>query len=142
MQRYHLEVEGIPQYINMLEDAQKQAGQASQTIVDKTLLQFASTVMLTTERFPRTNDDWEDRAEAEKTWAKWKAAYKKAHAKARIKAQANEGSVKFGAANAAARVEKTYEVETHQSIDKGGMKDLGGYFDNLAAAAVNEKSVL
>ena len=26
MQRYHLEVEGIPEYINMLEDAQKQAG--------------------------------------------------------------------------------------------------------------------
>ena len=26
MQRYHLKVEGIPEYINMLEDAQKQAG--------------------------------------------------------------------------------------------------------------------
>ena len=62
--------------------------------------------MLTTERFTRTNDDWEDCAEADKTWAKWKAAYKKAHARARIKVQANEGYVKFGAANAAARVEK------------------------------------
>ena len=28
MQRYHLEVEGIPEYINMLEDAQRQAGRA------------------------------------------------------------------------------------------------------------------
>ena len=34
MQRYHLEVEGIPEYINMLEDAQKQAGRAGQTITD------------------------------------------------------------------------------------------------------------
>ena len=71
MQRYHLEVEGIPEYINMLKDAQKQAGQ---TITNKKLLIFASTTMLTTERFPRNNDDWEDRAESNKTWADWKAA--------------------------------------------------------------------
>ena len=32
MQRYHPEVEGIPNYINMLEDAQRQAGRAGQTI--------------------------------------------------------------------------------------------------------------
>ena len=29
MQRYHLEVEGIPKYTNMLDDAQKQAGRAA-----------------------------------------------------------------------------------------------------------------
>ena len=59
MQRYHLEVEGIPEYINILEDAQKKAGkagQAVQTITYKTLLIFASTAMLTTERFMRTNN--------------------------------------------------------------------------------------
>ena len=32
MQRYPLEVEGIPKYINMLEDAQRRARQAGQTI--------------------------------------------------------------------------------------------------------------
>ena len=58
MQRYHLEVKGIPEYINMLEDAQRQAGRAGRTIADKTLLLFASTAMLTTEKFPRANDDW------------------------------------------------------------------------------------
>ena len=35
MQRYHLEVEGIPEYINILEDAQRQAVQAGQTIANK-----------------------------------------------------------------------------------------------------------
>ena len=74
MQSYHLEVEGIPKYINMIEDAQKQAWRAGQTIANKTLLLFASTVMITTDRFPRTNDDWEDRAEPDKTWDDWKAA--------------------------------------------------------------------
>ena len=74
MQRYHLEVEGIPEYINMLEDAQRQAGRAGRAISDETILLFASTAMLTSERFPRANYDWEDRAELDKTWAAWKLA--------------------------------------------------------------------
>ena len=142
IQRYHLEVEGIPEYINMLEDAHKQAGRAGRNIANEKLLLFASTGILTTDRFMRTNDDWEDRTESDKTWANWKAAYKKAHVKARIKAQANEGSVKFGAVNSATQLETTQNVETKQGVDDGGMKALEGYFDNLAAAAVNEKSVL
>ena len=55
MQIYHLKVEGIPECINMFEDAQKQAGRAGCTIAEETLLLFASTAMLTTEKFPRTN---------------------------------------------------------------------------------------
>ena len=58
MQRYHLEVEGIPEYNNMLEDAQWQAGRAGRTIADETILLFASTAMLMSERFPRANDEW------------------------------------------------------------------------------------
>ena len=51
MQRYHLEVEGIPEYINMLEDAQRQAVRAGRTISEEILLLFSSTAMLTSERF-------------------------------------------------------------------------------------------
>ena len=69
MQRYHLEVEEIPEYINMLKDDQRQAGRAGRTITDDTLLLFASTEMLTSERFPRANENWEDRAMRDKTWA-------------------------------------------------------------------------
>ena len=58
MQRYHLEVGGIPEYINMLEDAQRQAGRVGCTITDDNLLILASTAMLTSERFPRENDDY------------------------------------------------------------------------------------
>ena len=54
MQRYHLEVEGIPKYIKMLKDAQKQMERAGRMIADKILLLFASTAMLTTEIFPGT----------------------------------------------------------------------------------------
>ena len=62
MQRYHLEVEGIPEYINMIEEAQIQAGRSSQTITYETLLLFTSTSMLTIKRYPQANDEWEDRA--------------------------------------------------------------------------------
>ena len=44
-------------------------------------------------------------------------------------------------ANAVARVETIQEVETNHDVDEGGMKSLEGYFGNLAAVAVNKKSV-
>ena len=58
MQGYHFEVEGIPEYINILEDEQKQTERDGQTIADKTLLLFASTEILTTEYYPRSNNGW------------------------------------------------------------------------------------
>ena len=60
MQGCHLKVEGIPEYINMLEDVQCQAGRTRRTIDDETLLLFSSTAMITSERFPRAHDDWEE----------------------------------------------------------------------------------
>ena len=92
--------------------------------------------------FHGQKNDWEDGAEADKTWAEWKAAYKKAQAKARVKAQDNKGFFKFGAANSAARVENKHEVETNQGVEKWGMESIDGYFDNLSTTTVNKKSVL
>ena len=57
IQRYRLEVEGIPGYSNMIENAQKQGGRAGQTIAKKTLLLFVTTAMLTTKRFPSAKED-------------------------------------------------------------------------------------
>ena len=139
MQLYHLKVEGIPEYINMLKVAQKQAGRSGRTISDKTLLLFASTEMITTERYPRANNDWEDWSEANNTWSDWKKYYKREHTKAQVKAQSTEGSDQFGLANAAASIQNTSKVETNHGGDKVGTKSHERYFDNLAAAAVNEK---
>ena len=127
----------------MLEDAQRQAGRAGITIADETLLLFASTVMLARERFPQANDNWEERAERDKTWSQWKTAYKRARAKAIVKAQANNRSVKSGAANSDARQETANPpLDNQLEEDGGGLKALGGYFDNLAAASFNDKGVL
>ena len=98
--------------------------------------------MLTSERFPRANDDWENRAELDKTWAAWKLAYKQAHAKARVKAQAHEGSIKFGADISAARPEDQLPLDTQHEGSSKNINTLEGYFNNVAAAATNEKYIL
>ena len=98
--------------------------------------------MLTSERFPWANDDWEDWAELDKTWAAWKLAYKQAHAKARVKAQAHEGSTKFGAANSAARPEDQFPLDTQYEGARENANTLEGYFNNLATAATNKKDIL
>ena len=73
----------------------------------------------------------------------WKTAYKKTHAQTRVKAQANDGSAKFGAANSAARQDKQNPpLDNQLEEEEVGIRALEGYLDNLAAAAVNEKSVL
>ena len=59
-----------------------------------------------------------------------------------VKAQAVEGSDKFGAANAAKRVFKNSEVATYNGRNEVVMKALEGYFYNLTAASTNNKSVL
>ena len=77
-----------------------------------------------------------------KTWADWKIRYKRAHAKARVKAQAAEGSDNFGATNVAERVLKNSKVSTENGGNKVVMKSLEGYFENLVDDAINKKSVL
>ena len=95
MHNYHIEYEGIPEYINALEDAQRRAkragGDREYVITNATLLLIASTVLLKIQQFPRVNDKWEDLARAEKTWAKWKAMYKREQSKARVKKLAADG---------------------------------------------------
>ena len=84
-----------------------------------------------------------ERAERDKTWAQWNMAYKKAHAQARAKAQASNGTTKFRVANSAIRQDKPHPPLDNQLEEKDvGIKALEGNLDNLAIAAVNEKSVL
>ena len=75
MRLYHVEYEGIPEYINALDDAQRRAKRVGNdgeyVIIDATILLIASTAMLKTQQFPRVNDEWEDLLRAVKTWATW-----------------------------------------------------------------------
>ena len=59
MQTYYEYMEGIPAYINKLEDAHNQSNRAGNPIMDPTLLLFAANAMLRTHSFPRANKIWE-----------------------------------------------------------------------------------
>ena len=59
MQTYHEYMELIPEYVNKLEDAQKQSTQAGNPITDPTFFLLAANAMLRTDRFPWANEIWE-----------------------------------------------------------------------------------
>ena len=70
MRDYHHTAEGIPEYINMLEDAQRSALRidANNPITNASVLVIATSAFLKDNRFPRTSEDWEDLSSTEKTW--------------------------------------------------------------------------
>ncbi len=59
MHQYYAQANGIPQYIIMLEDAQKKAKRADMPITDVELVMIASAAVLAAQHFPRKVDDWE-----------------------------------------------------------------------------------
>ena len=80
MREYHTKAHGIPEYINMLEDAQKQAEQIDEDnpITDKSLLTIAAAAMLKTGQFPEVVREWEKLLKDKRTWDAWKKTFKKA----------------------------------------------------------------
>ncbi len=57
MHNYYTQAEGIPQYINMLEYAQKKATWAGMPITDVELVMMASAAVLAAQHFPCKVDD-------------------------------------------------------------------------------------
>ena len=94
-------MEGILEYINALEDAQKQSKRANNLITNGTLVLIATNVMLTTKQPPRDNEPWEDLDQAAKSWDKWKAIYKSTYRKEKIKHEAAGGEDQFVVAHGA-----------------------------------------
>ena len=91
MQTAHKECDGIPEYINTLEDAQAKAARAKVPITDTMLMIISNNVMLQTEQHPRDNDEWEDIHVANHTCDNWKVLYRTAAKNATIKAKATGG---------------------------------------------------
>ena len=131
MQDYHIDSEGILEYINALEAAQKKSnyGTGNNPVTDKTLLLIATNAMLKTGAHPRNTDKWEDLNASSQTWDAWKTAYKTSDMKERVQ------RFQLG----------THLTQTPQvtAIDYLVNKyDLEDYFNNLAAAATTEKVLL
>ena len=139
MHNAHKDSEGIPEYINTLEAGRDKAERAGAPITDNMLVIIATKAMLTTEQYPRANETWEELDVVEKTWEAWKTLYRKAAKKAAIKATAASGRDQFGAAHAATE-SQSEDMNPHMGAAMGATME--GYFDNLAAAAMNDQSTL
>jgi len=135
---YYSEADGIPEYINMMEDAQRKLARANLPMSDDQLVAIASTAVLASNHFPRPTDEWEARPRAEKTWAEWKLHYRATHlARKRQLLASGKTPTAFGAANAATAA---FVAPMESDITPKTMAKLDGYLDNLAAAATTEKN--
>lgn len=135
MMTYYAKAEGIPEYINMLEDAQRKLARARLPMSNDQLLAIASTAVLASEHYPRPTDDWEAKPREEKTWTAWKAHYRAAHlARKRQQLAANQAPYHGAAHTAMASNDMPITPDTFAKLD--------GYLDNLAAAATTEKTTL
>jgi hypothetical protein len=81
MHNYYTQADSIPQYINMLEDAQKKMTRAGMPIANIKLVMMASAAILAAQHFPRKVNNWEGLPSASRMWTAWKTAFRLAHVK-------------------------------------------------------------
>ena len=162
MRTMHVDVQGIPEYINALKDTQKRSKRANpeNAIMDHFLMVVATAAMLGSQRLPRADWKWQDLPKAEKTWAKWKKLYKEEEALERVRVLATDGQDQFGAAHRAtgnytppillvqpfvSPVPAPVPAPPAPTPDPTGStqgEQLDEYFDALAAAATTDQSIL
>jgi hypothetical protein len=130
MHNYYTQVDGIPQYINMLEDTQKKATQAGMPINNVKLVMMASAAVLTAQHFPRKVNDWEGLLSVSCTWTAWKTAFRLAHVKRQQQILASGGGEPLSGAHGVipAAAPAIGHLETA--------------LNNLALAATNDTAVL
>ncbi len=81
MMQYYVQADGIPQFIVMMEDAQKKATRAGMPIANIKLVMMASAAVLVAQHFPCKVDDWKGLPTKARTWQAWKVAFRLAHLK-------------------------------------------------------------
>jgi hypothetical protein len=130
MHNYYTQADGIPQYINMLEDAQKKATRAGMPIANIKLVMMASAAVLAAQHFPREVDDWEGLPSASRTWTAWKTAFCLTHVKRQQQILASGGGEPLGRAHGV--IPAAVPVIGH----------LKTALDNLALASTKDIAVL
>ena len=135
MMGYYAEAEGIPEYINALEDAQRKLRRANLPMDDANLLAMASTAVLASQHYPRATDDWEALPAINKTWAEWKLRYRAAHIARKRQLLAAGGGEPLHGAHAVSEVAQPLLTPVLY-------EQLEGYLDNLANAATSEHTTL
>ena len=138
----HVTTDTIPQYIAALEKAQLQVARAEMPIPDNYLMMVATKDMLSSERFPWANEDWEDLEKVSKLWMKWCELYKKVDMKENIRIQdGGKKEEQFGGA-ALGGAEGGGGEPPMGCPTPATVEDLESSFHSLAGVAVMSKGVL
>ena len=128
---YYAQADGIPQYIIMLEEAQKKAKQADMPIIDIKLVMMAKAAVLVAMHHPRKVNNWEGLPTLGRTWAAWKTSFCSAHLKRQRQILALGGG------------EPLRGVHSVRPVDPPAALDcLKTALDNLALAATNDTAML
>jgi hypothetical protein len=130
MMQYYRQADGIPQFIVMMEGAQKKAMWAGMPIADIELVIMALAAVLAAQHFPRVVVDWEGLLPKAYTWQAWKVVFRLAHLKRQHQLQASEGGKPLSRADAVI-------PESTPTIHP-----IGAALKNLALAASNDTTVL
>jgi hypothetical protein len=81
MHEYYAQADSIPQYIIMLEEAQKKAKRLGMPIADIKLVMMALAAVLAVQHFPCKVNNWEGLPANSHLWVAWKMAFRLAHLK-------------------------------------------------------------
>jgi hypothetical protein len=130
MHGYYMQVDGIPQYIIMLEEAQKKVKRAGMPIINIELIMMALAAVLTVQHFPCEVNNWEGLPAISRSWAAWKMAFRLAHLKHQRQILASGGG------------EPLNEAHGVLPAVEPAIKQLEASLDNLALAATNNTAVL
>jgi hypothetical protein len=130
MMQHYVQADGIPQFIIMMEDAQKNATWACMPIADVELVMMSLAAVLAAQHFPRQVDDWEGLLATSRMWQAWKVAFRLAHLKRQCQLQALVGGKPLGGAHAV--------IPTAAPT----INRIGAALKNLTLAASNDTTVL
>ena len=79
MKALYKDAEGIPQFINAMEAAQRKSKRAKLVINDEYLYAVALKSLLLSGEYETETREWSKLLEVEKTWAEWKTTFRAAY---------------------------------------------------------------
>jgi hypothetical protein len=91
MTQYYVQADGIPQFIVVMEYAQKKDTRVCISIANAKFVMMALAAVLAAQNFPHKVDDWESLPTKSHTWQSWKMAFRLAHLKRQRQLQASGG---------------------------------------------------
>ena len=140
MKDLYKESDGVPQFINAMEEAQRKSKRAKLVINDEYLHDVALKSILQSGEYKTETREWSKLPEADQNWEDWKTTFRAAYVAKRRSEAVREGEQKpFGGSSQFGVAPVGNEPEQKESntttMSQQIMDSLEGYLDNIAAVA-------